>query len=261
MSFQSVEAPFSLYQSEALDCFADRLAYGFTGKPLSLGGPDTPDNPREQVLANRQALLGRLSLGAEANWTTLQQTHGHRIGRTGDLDFQQTDGILLTRPNDPVMLFFADCVPVLLYDPVRHVGAVAHAGWRGTAQGIAREAVLAMQNTAGTRPADVIALIGPAIGFCCFQVSRQVVDALAASLNVSPEDADMAPLLAWDEGFPDNPRVDLKAVNRLQLQSAGVGQIETSPLCTCCERERLFSYRRGDNGRNSAWMTLHPASV
>ena len=265
MSSFTTDTVLSLYQSERLLPYSDRVLYGFTGKPNSLGGPDTPDNPLVEVRQNRQALLANLPFilndasPRPEHWLTLEQVHGHRIGRTRDTQFCKTDGIILTMPHQPVMLMFADCVPVMLYDPAHHIGAVLHAGWRGTAQTIAAEGVITMGNIAGSRPEDLIAVIGPAIGGCCFQVSEAVAQAVGESVSSSQTDLCQQGLRFDDPAYPENPRIDLKGINRLQLTQAGVQHIETLPACTYCETESLFSYRRGDHGRNSAWMMLLPS--
>lgn len=244
-----------LYQASIFLPYSERLIHGFTGKPLSLGGPDTPQNPKSQVAQNRALLLEELGITG-VDWISPKQVHGHRIGRLGDQAYLQTDGILLTRTHQPVMLTFADCVPVLLYDPVRHGGAVIHAGWRGTAQGIVQEAVLAFQNVLGSSPQDILAAIGPAISLCCFQVSFEVAETLAEAMTMDLTTLEAKGFLAWDEGYPNNPRLDLKALNQHQLLATGVEQIEVLSACTRCQETELFSFRRGEDGRNAALMML-----
>lgn len=254
-----MSAPYSahtlLYQSQLLASSGERLIHGFTGKPASFGGPDTPTNPRSQVLENRRKLLADLGISSDS-WRIPTQVHGHRIGRAGDNDFAQTDGILLMEPYQPVMLLYADCVPVMLYDAVHHAGVVVHAGWRGTRQHIAKEALIALQNAVGSQPGQIVAAIGPAISLCCFQVSMPVAEEVAESLEMPLEEMEARRFLAWDAAYPENPRLDLKAINAYQLAQAGVTQIDTLPHCTRCLESELFSYRRGEDGRNSAFMVL-----
>ncbi len=243
------------YQAESLQAYSERLIHGFTGKPASFGGPDKPGNNRREVLANRTRLLEQLGLPL-SEWIIPQQVHGHRIGRTGDRQFNQTDAIILLDTNQPVMLLYADCVPILLYDPVHHAGAVIHAGWRGTHQQIVKEAVFALQNATGSRPKDICAVIGPSIGHCCFQVSSSVAEQLARAHDMPWEPGLQRDWIDWDETYPDNPRVDLKILNRNQLEATGIEQIEVLSHCTRCSDEDLFSFRRGEDGRNSAFMIL-----
>jgi polyphenol oxidase len=248
-----------LYQAELLLPYQDRVIHGFTGKPASLGGPDTPQNPGAAVQENRQKLLKAFDV-PHLTWCIPEQVHGHRVGRTGDKDFAQTDAILLTQPHQPVMLLFADCVPLMLYDPDHHGAAVIHAGWRGTAQGIAKEALQAMQNVFGSNPETILAVIGPAIDVCCFQVSAEVAQTMAASLDLALEDLESLGFLFWDKAYPENPRLNLKAINQFQLSRLSVKQIEILPDCTHCD-PNLFSYRRGKDGRNSAFMMLQERPI
>lgn len=245
-----------VYQSALLEAYAERLIYGFTGKDASFGGPDTPRNPRTKVLENRQALLAEYDMPPVSSWIIPTQVHGHRIGRTGDCQFDATDGVVLYSPNQPVMLLFADCVPLLFYDPVRHAGAVVHAGWRGTTQHIAREAIITLKNAVGSEPADLVVAIGPSIGLCCFQVSLEVAQQIGNTLSMTLPEMEAKGFLTWDAQYPQNPRLDLKAINRYQLDQAGVGQIEVLAQCTRCLEDELFSYRRGEDGRNCAFMML-----
>ncbi len=246
-----------LYQSERLLPYPDRLIHGFTGKPLSLGGPDTPENPRAQILSNRQALLDTFNIG-NLTWRIPQQVHGHRVGRSEDTSFQGTDAVVVTQIHQPAMVLAADCVPILLYDPICHTGAVIHSGWRGTAQKIVQEAILTLENAHGAKPEDLIAVIGPAISLCCFQVSQEVAITMAGALALTLDKMTEQKLLDWDQEFPENPRMDLKAINTSLLQATGVKHIETLPACTRCDEASLFSYRRGEDGRNSAFLMLKP---
>ncbi len=253
-----VYTPF--YQSCLLAPYSEYVIHGFTGKPFSYGGPDTSANPRPRVLENRKQLLSSITSNA-SEWLIPEQVHGHRVGQTGDCQFLKTDAIALITPEKPVMLLFADCVPIMLYEPDRHVGAVIHAGWRGTAQAIAQEAVLTLQNKANASPSGMIAVIGPCISVCCFQVSMPVAEALADAIGLTVEAMADQGFLQWDEAYPQNPRMDLKAINQYQLQQAGITQIEVAPACTRCDEANLFSFRRGEDGRNSAYLLLKDKSL
>ena len=126
------------------------------------------------------------------------------------------------------MLRYADCTPVLLADPRHKAVAAVHAGWRGSAVRAASAAVHAMQHAFDTRPGDLLAGIGPAIGPCCYEVGQDVVDAFA----------DRPELIS-------DSRLDLWQANRQALIEAGVPaeQIEMANICTQCESERFFSHR------------------
>ncbi len=154
--------------------------------------------------------------------------------------FPATDALLTDVPDVPLLLCFADCVPIILYDPARRAVALVHAGWRGTLAGIATSAVSQMAITYGSRPADLRAAIGPAIGPCCYEVGPEVVERVQATFS------DAASLLSDDHG--GRARFDLWEANRRQLLAAGVEQVEVAGLCTACHRDEFFSHR-GDGGR------------
>jgi len=130
----------------------------------------------------------------------------------------------------------ADCIPVLLFDPVHQAGCAIHAGWRGTVQRIVEKAVAKMTAVYGTHPADLVAQIGPGIHLDSFEVGDEVYDAFAR------------------EGFRmeliskkyEKWHIDLPECNRQQLLSVGIpaSQIAVSPVCTFQQSDRFFSARR-----------------
>ena len=145
------------------------------------------------------------------------------------------DGLITDQPGVILAVFSADCVPVLLFDPVgRAVGAV-HAGWRGTAAGIVRRAVERMGTEFGTDPHDLRAAVGPCIGPCCFETGPEVPEAMLAALGSAAEECCR----------PDGEKyyVNLKELNRLWLLGLGVTQIDLCPDCTHCQPERYWSHR------------------
>lgn len=157
--------------------------------------------------------------------------------------------MILTEPDLPAMVQVADCVPVILYSPDRHIGAVIHAGWRGTAQGITRQVARCLLQEYGAAPQTLVAAIGPSIGGCCYEVSTEVAQSVGHTIPEPPEQ--------WSfMNENGRPVIDLKTVNRLQLAALGVGDIEVLPSCTRCETETLWSFRRGENGRQVAFLQL-----
>jgi YfiH family protein len=161
-----------------------------------------------------------------------------------------TDALVTDTPGVYLMLRFADCVPVLFYDPVRRAVGLAHAGWRGTVACIARETVRRMVDVFGCRPADIRAGIGASIGPCCYEVGDEVVDAVRA---VFPD----APHLLSHQGS-GRWHLDLWAANRYQLGLEGVTEIEVAGLCTACRTDEWFSHRaeKGRTGRLGAVIGL-----
>lgn len=168
---------------------------------------------------------------------TTRQIHSDRWtyadGRPGRL--AEGDALLTDRPNLWIGVRTADCVPILIADPVRRAVAAIHAGWRGTVCEIAAKVVQAMQQRLGARPAELLAALGPAICARCYQVGPEV-----ARLFRRWEPA----VAAGDAAA----RLDLAEVCRLQLLEAGLhdGNIARSNLCTRCMPTDFFSYRRGD---------------
>ena len=158
---------------------------------------------------------------------TVKQVHSARCieaeGRAGLLG--EGDGLLENRPGCVVAIKTADCIPVLLVDERRRAVAAVHAGWRGTAAGIVREAVGAMGRRFGTCAEDLHAAIGPGIGACCYEVGEEV---------------------AAHFGVRGRGRIDLAGANRRQLEESGVtaGRIHASKLCTMCGAREFDSFRR-----------------
>ncbi len=163
----------------------------------------------------------------------LHQVHGARVVCSGaDGGIPEADGFLVRRnPAGPVAgIGTADCVPVLLADPVSGHGAAVHSGWKGTAAGIAPLAVALLAGR-GVRPAELKAALGPAIGGCCYQVGSEVVRAIGG---------------VGVENRGGEYRLDLREAIRMQLEAAGVPaeRISIAPWCTCCENGLFFSWRR-----------------
>lgn len=164
----------------------------------------------------------------------------------------EADGLVTNTAGITLVVFSADCVPLLFHDPVRKVIAAVHAGWRGTALAIAAEGVRAME-ALGCRVADIRCAIGPAIGKDCFETDEDVPEALRAGLG------------AWtqDYCFPAGNgrfRVDLKGINGAILRRAGVLEehLAVSADCTCCRHETYWSHRftKGQRGSQAAAIRL-----
>ena len=153
----------------------------------------------------------------------------------------EADGLVTRTPELALMVFSADCVPILLEGD--GVVAAVHAGWRGTVKGIAAKAVKEM----GCPPEAIRAWIGPAIGPCCYQVGEEVREAMRARLG---EEA---------EAFIVGDRVDLKGFNRRLLERSGVRSVEVSPICTMCSHEEDWSHRytAGERGVQCGVIVLN----
>ncbi|MCL6430323.1 MAG: peptidoglycan editing factor PgeF [Anaerolineae bacterium] len=182
---------------------------------------------------------------------TAFQVHSSTVARVDRRDagrvIPATDGLVTDARGIVLVLRFADCVPILLYDAEHAALGLAHAGWRGTLEGIAARAVSAMQEHFGSRPERLWAGIGPAIGPCCYQVGADLRDAFARRFGEQAVATNGA-----------GPVVDLPRANALALEEAGLQEIEIAGLCTACHTGEFFSHRAegGRTGRQPALIGL-----
>ena len=224
----------------------------FGSMNLGPGRGDDPDCVRENVR--------RFCAGADCDHLRMvrtHQVHGKYVHAVTAADAGDAlamgapcdcDGLMTDAAGVTLMIFSADCIPILFFDPVRRVVAAAHAGWRGTALRIAAETVERMGQVYGTKPEDVRAAIGPGISACCFHT-----------------DADVPEAMSWaDEHVktigPERFTVDLKVANRQVLMETGVpvAQVEVSEHCTMCRGDLFWSHRRdgGERGSMAAVIRL-----
>lgn len=200
--------------------------------------------------ARALAALGRLL----DDQVEASQVHGAAVavvdGSHHGAKMPGADGLATRDPTVVLAVHCADCVPILLADPVRGAVAAVHTGWRGTASGASLAAVRAMAEAFGSRPGDLVAALGPAIGPCCYEVDAPVAEHFA---RWPWRDRVLA--AARRAGRNDCWRLDLWEANRLQLESSGLAaaSISIAPLCTACHRPIFFSHRRdGLTGRMAA---------
>ncbi len=258
------------------------VVHGFTLRP---GGASVFDgkrvfnlgrtgwDTRENVLANRKKLFA--ALGAEKMQLISQRQFHSALARVfeappaqplrGDAALTRTPGLLLA-------VLTADCVPILLVDTKHRAVAAVHAGWRGTLKRVAEKTLGKMRMTFGTRPRDVLAVFGPGIGRCCYEVGAEVAQAFHAQFAFAKDwfegpferivSDDTPNPLQWLNRHPPGHRppppsvhFDLLAANRWQLEHAGVPatNIVASGLCTSCRKDILFSHR-GEFGRTGRLM-------
>jgi YfiH family protein len=207
------------------------------------------DDDPEVVAHNRASVLAELGLAGAAQ-VEAAQVHGATVAVVGIADAGRVvdgaDGLVTADRGVVLAIHAADCVPLLLTDPHRHVIAAVHAGWRGLAAGIAVQAVTLMASIFECRPADLRVAIGPCIGPCHYEVDAPVID----RLRKWPW---------WEAVVTPNARgrwqLDLREANRRQLSERGVPmiQIETLDWCTFEHPELFYSYRRdGATGRMAA---------
>jgi len=210
---------------------------------------DSPEN-----VAENHRILGN-ALGFSPDHLVLShQTHSDIIRAVTLADcaggdhraYPQCDALITRDPGLALMVFTADCTPILLHDPITGAVGAVHAGWRGTAANIAGNTARAMADAFGTDPANIRAAIGPNIGFCCFETDADVPDAMKAAYGATGE--------KWIRQQGQKYYVNLKEMNALSLKSAGVTHIEISSDCTMCQPHRFWSHRvtRGVRGSQGA---------
>ena len=250
-----------------LKLFAGRaVRHGFTSRTdqMPAGGDVsyvTGPDPAT-VRANRDRWAGAIGVDPR-RLVCARQVHGNRVrivvpedaGRgyqAYDDAIERTDGLITQATEVPLAVFCADCVPILLFDPVRRAVGAVHAGWRGTAADIPGRAVRTMHESFGTDAGDLLVGIGPSIGRCCYEVGAEVVDAWAAT-GLDPGESAV-------ERHDGRHRFNLWRANTLALIAAGVlvVQIEVQGDCTRCRSDRYFSYRAqgGQAGRFGAVIAL-----
>ncbi len=216
---------------------------------LSVVAGDQPSN----VDANTARLHDTLELDASAT-VTASQAQADQIAIV-DVNYRGTrmknvDALVTDQPNLPLLLRYADCVPILLYDPAHHAIGVVHAGWRGTITKIAAKSVRAMQQAFGTQMRDVIACIGPSIGPCCYEIGDEVMDQVQGAFS------EVDALLLKQNG---STHLDLWEANALQLRELGVEQIEIAKICTADHTDDFYSWRaeNKNTGRFGAIISIN----
>lgn len=258
----------ALVTSEGLEYFKfstmddDKVVHGiFTRKggisprpwaSLNLGG--TVGDLRENVVENRRRIYAVMNRPVESIFD-VWQIHSADVICTDEprplnAPHEKADAILTNNPEITLFMRFADCVPILLHDPVKHVIGIVHAGWMGTVKKIAGQAIRTMQEHYHSNPADIRAGIGPSIGPDHYQVGQDVIDQVRQAFG-SQADA----LLNVQNG---RTTFNLWRANESLLSQAGVETIEISGLCTACDVRRWYSHRaeNGKTGRFGAFISL-----
>lgn len=158
-------------------------------------------------------------------------------------DYPKCDALVTNTPGVSLLVFTADCTPLLFHDPVTGAVGAAHAGWRGTVQGIGAKVVQAMADNFGAKPENIRAAIGPNIGQCHFETDADVPQAMCAAFG-----AEVEPFI---EKRGEKYHLDLKQINAMILRRQGVRHIEISDACTYCSCQRFWSHRATSGNRGS----------
>ena len=212
------------------------------------------DGEQEENVRKNVAILAR-ALGFDTeNLICTRQTHSDivRVVTKRDhidifhRDYPECDALVTNDPGTALMIYTADCTPMLFHDPVTGAVGAAHAGWRGTASAIGAKTVSAMVKHFGCKPENIRAAIGPNIGFCHFETDADVPEALIAAFGDEVEQ--------FIRKSGEKYYVNLKEINALILRRAGVRHIDISESCTVCEHHRFWSHRytKGQRGSQGA---------
>lgn len=207
----------------------------------------------ESVAENRRRFCNNLGIDV-GSLVISQQVHGNRAtvidesqkgnGAYGHEDaISGADAMITESPGVALAVLTADCVPVIVVDPLRKAIGIAHAGWRGALHKIAARAVLKMRDTFGTEPADCLVALGPSISPCCYRAGEDIISQFQSAFGP-------AVCVAKD-------RLDLQLAVELQLARVGVEEnnISSSRLCTACNRDLFYSYR-AEGGRTGRMMSV-----
>ena len=243
-------------------CFTTRFGGVSTGALSSMNIAMKLDEKEENVAENFRILGDVLSFEIE-DLVLTRQTHTDWVRPVTRADcrgcfhrdYPVCDALVTNTPGIALTVFTADCTPILFHDPVTGAVGAAHAGWRGTAAGIAAKTVEAMVREYGCKPEHIRAAIGPNLAKCCFETDADVPDAMLAALG-----REASPFIEPRGG---KFHVDLKEINALWLKKAGVRHIEISNDCTMCQPDRFWSHRvtKGIRGSQGAIIVCKEGSV
>lgn len=165
------------------------------------------------------------------------------------------DAIVTALPGISLTIYFADCLPIFIFDPVSRVIALVHAGWRGTLKGVARNAVKNLASEFGVNSENILASLGPSIGPCCMEIKSDVLEQFKSSFHYWPQ---------LIKRIKQHCYLDLWLANFLQLREAGLlpDNIFISQLCTSCNNDLFYSNRRdyGITGRMAGVILLKEVS-
>ena len=199
---------------------------------------------------NRKMFCEELGITQE-NFIYPEQRHTDTVAvaELGKTYYPEADALILTNHEQAVFLNFADCTPLIAYDKKQNIGAVIHAGWKGTVGRIGTKTILKMMDDFNTDIRDVRIAIGPAISVCCYEVKEDVFNMSMVSVKNNKG------LYEIRDG---KIYVNLKEINKRQLEELGVKYIDVCPYCTSCNNDLFYSYRKegGTTNRHSAIIKL-----
>lgn len=248
-------------RTEIRHIFSSRIGGVSTGRYASMNLSFSNGDTKENVLKNYKILCGIAGIDI-GNLVLSQQTHTNNVKIVSAEDkgagifeepFQNVDGLITNTPGIALVTQYADCTPLLFFDPKKKVIASSHSGWRGTVKEIGKVTVHKMRDNFGSNPKDIIVGIGPCISKCCYEVDTPVF-----------KEFKKIDYLDLNKIFTDKGNgkfmLDTAEANRQILINAGIDEknMDISDLCTNCHSDELHSHRatKGERGNMAAIIEL-----
>lgn len=243
--------------------FTTRLGGVSTGIYSSLNLSFNRGDKREAVLKNYEIVAESINENIE-NFVASDQTHTTNIrivsgndrgkGITKDKDYSDVDGLMTDEKGIVLFTYYADCVPLYFADIKKKVIALSHSGWKGTVNKMGKVTVDKMVSEYGSNKEDIICAIGPSICKNCYEISEDVANEFKEKFSCK----DIEKFL--EDKKNGKYQLDLWKANEIILTNAGIKQenIENRRICTCCNKDILFSHRglQGKRGNLAAFMTI-----
>jgi len=227
------------------------ITAAFSNRKLNVGFLNQSES---QIRNNRSFILAKLNLKLE-QLVCAQQTHSANVyiaeekdkGRGAficDEALFNMDAFVTKGKNIVLSVFIADCLPVFIFDKVKNIIAIVHAGWKGTKASIVKKTIFVMQQAFESEPKDLVALLGPSIRRCCYEVGEEFKEYFRRGIYQKE----------------DKIYLDTVEINYLQLKEIGVldSNIFDSGICTCCQNDKFFSFRKEKDacGRQMALIAM-----
>lgn len=202
--------------------------------------------------SDKENLCKELNMNFD-NLTNNKQTHSDIVNIIKKEDIgkvKEGDALVTNLKKTPLLVFVADCVPVAIVDPKKEAVALCHAGWRGTYSKITQKSIENMEKLYGTNPEDLVCVLGPSIGPCCYEVSKDLIE----KFNTIITNRDEKFYIIKESKY----YLDLWKVNELILTSCGVKKenIVNLNICTSCNSDKFHSYRKHNQTAKRLGMIL-----
>ncbi|MDE6760510.1 MAG: peptidoglycan editing factor PgeF [Lachnospiraceae bacterium] len=244
------------YEENLVHGFSTRIGGVSKDHLASMNLSFTRGDDRENVLENHKRFAKALEYD-ETKLVFSDQVHltrFHKVtkkdcgkGIIRESDIKEIDGLVTNEPGIPIITFYADCVPLFFYDPVKKVIAMAHSGWRGTVERIGAKMTAYMEEEYGSRARDILCAVGPSICQKCYEVSEEVALQFLSVFGISHGNE----LLYKKEG--GKYQLNLHKACEITLLDAGIQRehIDMTDLCTCCNPDFFFSHRASQGKRGN----------